>query len=1233
MKTLYYQFQKVAFGCLVAAYFGLVAAAQAAPPALQASAVTQINTLRQIHASRTAVQQKIGSRIYLGLLNKRHDSRLTALPDFRFVQPDADGLIAVDISLHNAANVKSAVDQLEHLGATIQSTSYRYRTIRARARLEDLEGIAGLSTVRSVRKAVPAMTHAINVSEGDKTHGADPARATFGTNGTGVKVCVLSDGVDSLAALQASGDLPPAVDVLSGQAGSGNEGAAMLEIIHDLAPGATLGFATADPTEAQFAQNILNLASAGCGIIVDDIIYLDESPFQDGPVAQAVNAVTAAGVLYFSSAGNEGNKDDGSSGTWEGDFKGNGTIATLAGGGTAHDFGDGGQSILVTANSAVTVLTWAENYNGAAGTGDASTDFDLYDMDGSLSTVFDASTNTQDGSGGDDLAVEISGPAFAGERLVVLRFAAGTTSSVPMFNLIAFRGRLDSAWATTGATRGHSAAAAAFSVAATPAAAAFGAGNPSGPYPGLFTGANVSELFTSDGPRRLILDPTGAELCPGNRTSSCANGLRQKPDITAADGVSCAAPGFNPFFGTSAAAPHAAAIAALLKSAVPSLTPAQARTALLGSAIDIETAGIDRDTGAGIVMAQNALQAAGVTPQAFLSAGTPVFTEIVGDSDSFIEANEEWSVVIPLQNSGGAPATAISAVLSTTTAGVTLTSANSTYPDLAVGASANNATTYVFHVGAGLLCGAPIHFVLTASYAGGGLNSPQTFPFTQATGAPGTPTAFSYTGPAVPIPDGGDLSGNNPGAAVQAPVPVSGFTGGVYDVNLSIDGSSCSTTNGSTTVGIDHSFVNDLQITVRSPAGTPVMVIQNTDGGGNNFCQTLLDDQSAGPSIQSVVSANAPFTGSFTPNQPLAGFKGENPNGTWNLQAQDFFSLDTGNIRAFTLTITPAVCNAPPLAAKVSATKSVDGASHAPGGTAIYTVVLTNSGTGTAFDNPGNEFTDVLPAQLTLVSANATSGTALATLATNTVTWNGSIPPGGSVTLTINATVKPGTAGQVVSNQGSGSFDADLNGTNETTYLTDGVPGNGGSDPTRFTVSTVNVSATKSVDGASHAPGGTAIYTVVLTNSGTGTAFDNPGNEFTDVLPAQLTLVSANATSGTALATLATNTVTWNGSIPPGGSVTLTINATVKPGTAGQVVSNQGSGSFDADLNGTNETTYLTDGVPGNGGSDPTRFTVSAGGGGGSGTAKSIPATTPLGIVLLMLMLGTAGLLVARQRS
>ena len=475
------------------------------------------------------------------------------------------------------------------------------------------------------------------------------------------------------------------------------------------------------------------------------------------------------------------------------------------------------------------------------------------------------------------------------------------------------------------------------------------------------------------------------------------------------------------------------------------LTPAQVRTALISSAIDIEAGGVDRDTGAGIVMAGPALAAAGAVPGAFLSAGAAVPTQFFGDGDAFIEINESWNVTVPLTNAGGAGATAINGVLTSTTPGVTIqVPRSSAYPNLAISATANNTTPFRFLVTPTVSCGTQIQFVLTVTYTGG--SSPQTFNFSFKTGAPGAPVTFTYAGAPVPIPD--SPGANTPGPLAVATLPVSGLTSGLYKVVLHIDGSACSATAGSTTVGIDHTFVNDLQITLRSPAGTPVLVINRTDGSGNNFCQTVLDD-AGGSSIQGVATLNAPFTGTFSPNSPLSILGGENPNGNWTLEVQDFFVGDTGNIRAFSLDVTPAVCDAVAAVASVTATKVASG-SFVVGGNVTYTVTLTNSGTGATTDNPGNEFTDILPATLALVSANATSGTAVATLGTNTVTWNGGIAASGSVTITIIATVLPAAAGLTVSNQGTVSYDADGNGTNETTIVTNDPSTIAGNDPTSF---------------------------------------------------------------------------------------------------------------------------------------------------------------------------------------
>ena len=593
--------------------------------------------------------------------------------------------------------------------------------------------------------------------------------------------------------------------------------------------------------------------------------------------------MTAAGALYFSAAGNEGNLNDGTSGTWEGDFNPNGTPAVLAGGGLAHNFGDGGQSDQATQAGVVVTLNWSDPL-GASGN-----DYDLYILDSGLTTIFDASTDTQDG---DDDPSEITGPAFSNERIVVLQF-----SGVNRFIRVeTVRGELSQS--TMGGTFGHSTAANAFGVAAVDASTAL---------PGPFIGGapNPVEVFSCDGPRHFFYNADSTAITPGNVLAT-GGLIRQKPDIAAADGVSCAAPTFNPFFGTSAAAPHAAAIAGLLLSATPAPTPAQVRTALTSSALDIEAAGVDRDSGAGIVMAFQALQAIGATPVANPNLGTITPTQVVGDSDGAIEPCESFSLSIQLTNVGGAAATGVSATLASSTPGVTVTSAASAYPDIPPAGSAVNATPFTFNVATSVPCGSQLNFTLTVNFSGGA--SPKILTFTLPTGAPIAPATFSFTGPPVPISDspGSDV----PGPPAVVPLVVSGVVGRITDLNFRIDGSSCSTTAGSTTVGVDHTFANDLEFKLKSPLGTEITVINRTDLSGNNFCQTLLDDESVGGSIQGVVSANAPFTGSFTPASPLAAFDGEDPNGTWTLTVTDFFTGDIGNVRAFSLIISGATCNA-----------------------------------------------------------------------------------------------------------------------------------------------------------------------------------------------------------------------------------------------------------------------------------------------------------------------------------
>ena len=87
-----------------------------------------------------------------------------------------------------------------------------------------------------------------------------------------------------------------------------DEGRAMLQIIHDIAPGADLAFRTGYLSPGDMAAGIIELADAGADIIVDDISYITEPFFTDGKISKAVDNVVNRGVTYFSAAGNFGAK-------------------------------------------------------------------------------------------------------------------------------------------------------------------------------------------------------------------------------------------------------------------------------------------------------------------------------------------------------------------------------------------------------------------------------------------------------------------------------------------------------------------------------------------------------------------------------------------------------------------------------------------------------------------------------------------------------------------------------------------------------------------------------------------------------------------------------------------------------------------------------------------------------------------------------------------------------------
>jgi hypothetical protein len=211
-----------------------------AQQALSSELLAQFEAVAREKASWTETQRKMGSNLILESKRQLGRSIDAGYPTLdRTLKRDRDNRALVDIS---ATVTQDLLDLIEASGGEIVVSVPRFDSIRAAVPIGSLETVASHSDVRTMREADEFMTNKINTSEGDTAHRADEARMTFGVDGTGINIGVLSDSVDALANLIASGDLPPTVTVLPGQSGNpgSSEGTAMLEIVYDLAPGASL---------------------------------------------------------------------------------------------------------------------------------------------------------------------------------------------------------------------------------------------------------------------------------------------------------------------------------------------------------------------------------------------------------------------------------------------------------------------------------------------------------------------------------------------------------------------------------------------------------------------------------------------------------------------------------------------------------------------------------------------------------------------------------------------------------------------------------------------------------------------------------------------------------------------------------------------------------------------------------------------------------------------------------
>jgi Subtilase family len=600
-------------------------------------------------------------------------------PAVRFKQTASDSTPLVLVDAVTRGDPQQLKVALVALG--LQHPSVYSNDVGGWLPVSQLDAATASIEVHSIRAAMSRTRTGAVTSQGDFAQHSDVVRSAHSLTGAGVTVGVLSDSYDCYAVYAANnvpaggaagyanngftataatdistGDLPSSVTVLeeaeAGQGGCmaygaptqlpfGDEGRAMLQIVHDVAPGASLAFYTAENSEADFASGIGKLAAsvaaggAGAKVIADDVGYFDEPFFQDGIVAQAIDAVEAQGVAYFSAAGNDGTL------AYDNTAPNFSFVSTTAPNSGEHLLNFDASGATTTTSLPVTVaalipgefvaivVEWDQPYvTGAPNSGGATSLIDVC-ITGASGTdeIIDYAGNTAtcsgpNATGSDSYQVMIVGnPANASgnttaETLnIVVGLAGGTT---PGRIKVAVEddgaGSTINAFQTNSATlQGHPGAAGAAAV-----GAAFYFDTPA-----CGTTPATLESYSSEGGAPILFDVSGTRLATPV--------VRQKPDFVGPDGGNDTFLGFtlasdgvtggllnttiaacqnNPkypnFFGTSAATPHAASIAALMLQANPAVTPTVIYQALQNSALPMATPSPNYDSGYGFVQADAA---------------------------------------------------------------------------------------------------------------------------------------------------------------------------------------------------------------------------------------------------------------------------------------------------------------------------------------------------------------------------------------------------------------------------------------------------------------------------------------------------------------------------------------------------------------------------------------------------------------------------------------------------
>lgn len=592
--------------------------------------------------------------------SKRLANGSSEIENLKKVYLMSNNSVRVEMLAKSSANVDAIVKALNNI-ADANSIAVFENNISCMMPIANLPKLENISNIQLAKAVIMPKTNAGKVNgQGDKALRADIARAKFKVNGKGVKVGILSDSYNNQggAAQGVKDDELPGVGNPKGFTKpvvvlkdynffdleflkKTDEGRAMAEIVHDVAPGAELYFHTAFEGEVSFASGVVKLVNAGCKVIVDDVMYFNQAAYQDGLVAKAVAYAKSKGVYYFTAAGNNSYQ------AYESNYKPRylispkGDTAKNADGSylTIHIFktkilpgedsallnrlplyGDALASVSLT-------LHWDEPYVSVSGGTGAKTELRLLGYDSKYKPVdeFNATSFLNPILGGDPvqflsfpynvLAGNNEGFSYIGVAKVGgpdpkrIRIGInGRSQLIPIEYASSYYPNVPGVYAAT--IYGQPNSKEAFSVGAAPfnKTVPFGAKR------------DTIESFSSLGGLNILFDTTGKRI----------NERRYKPDFVAPDGANTSFFGrqndpssgnnidndnYPNFFGTSAAAPYAAAVAALAIEASSCLpiviSPDMMRDFYKTTARDMDNPqtpgfdyGFDNRTGAGFIDAE-----------------------------------------------------------------------------------------------------------------------------------------------------------------------------------------------------------------------------------------------------------------------------------------------------------------------------------------------------------------------------------------------------------------------------------------------------------------------------------------------------------------------------------------------------------------------------------------------------------------------------------------------------